>query len=78
MVLAMNFRRDVLNAGYINGRSIKILQMLLTRPGILTEYARSAMLTAPVDGLTGIIVPYENRTNRPPNENRTLRIPRGL
>lgn len=74
----MNFRRDVLNSGYINGRSIRILQMLLTRPGILTEYARSAVLTAPTLGLTGIIVPYENRTGRPPYENRVLRIPRGL
>lgn len=74
----MNFRRDVLNSGPINGRAVVVTAMILTRAGVLTRYARAAVLTARIDGLTGIIVPYENRNGRPAYENRTLRIPRGL
>ena len=74
----MNFARDVLNSGPINGRTANLISTLYTRPEVLTRYSRAAVLTARVDGLTGIIVPYENRGVRPPYENRTLRIPRGL
>jgi len=74
----MNFARDTINSGPINGRGSVGASMLLTLPAILTRYARAAVLTARVDGLDGIIVPYENRVLRPAYENRTLRIPRGL
>lgn len=74
----MNFRRDVINGGPINGRSVRVITMLLTSPELLTQWGYAVMVTAPWLGLTGIIVPYEPRGVRPANENRNLRIPRGL